>query len=100
MSSNKDRLGVLRRKRLACLGGPRLQDHRGALRTGLTQMRSGDVEVLSFVVDFAHARGLGEDAALAVQDHGVVAPRGLPQLVGDLDVLLCDGVAVIVLGCQ
>lgn len=100
MPSDKDRLGVLRRKRLTCLGGPRLQDHRCALRTRLAQVRSGDVEVLSFVVDFAHARGLGEDAALAVEDHGVVAPRGFPQLVGDFDVLLCDGVAVVVLGCQ
>lgn len=35
MPSNKDRLGVLRRKRLACLRRPRLQNHRRALRTRL-----------------------------------------------------------------
>jgi hypothetical protein len=61
-------------------------------------MWSGDVEVFADVVDLSHACWVGVDAALAVEGYGVLAPGGLPQLVGYFDVLFGEEVAVVVLG--
>lgn len=97
MSADEDCLRVLRGEGLAGLGGAGLQDDRGALGTGLAEVRTGDVEVFADVVDLADAGGFGVDIALAVEDDGVGAPGGFPEFVGDFDVFLGDCVAVIVL---
>lgn len=98
VAADEDRLGVLRRERLAGLGCARLQDQRRALPARLADVWAGHFEVLALVVDLADARGLGVYAALAVEHHGVGPPGGFPEFVGDFDVFLGDGVAVVVLG--
>ena len=46
--------------------------------TGLAEVRSGDVEVFTDVVDLTHACWVGVDAAFAVEGYGVLAPGGFP----------------------
>jgi hypothetical protein len=64
----------------------------------LAEMRSGNVEVFADVVDLSHACWVGVDAALAVESYGVLAPGGLPQLVGYFDVFFGEEVPVVMLG--
>lgn len=60
-------------------------------------MGPGDCVVFALVVDLSYACWVCVDPALAVSDHGVLSPRGFPELVGDLDVLFGEKIAVIVL---
>ena len=76
----------------------RLVDHRGALRRRLAQVDAGHAEVRAVVADVVHLVRVGEDAALAVADHGVVLPGAFPQLVEHLEVLVGVVVAVVVRG--
>ena len=59
-------------------------------------MDAGDLEELAVVVDPVDLRGVGEDAGGAVAEHRVVLPTALPELVTDLEVLVGDVVAVVV----
>lgn len=69
---------MLRGEGFACFGGTRLEDYWCALWAGLTEVRSGDVEVFADVVDLTHACWVGVDSALAVEGYGVLAPGGFP----------------------
>jgi hypothetical protein len=51
-----------------------LQDHGRALWRRLTEVRTGDVEILADVVDFPYARGLRVYATLLVEDDGIGPP--------------------------
>lgn len=75
-----------------------MEDDRRALWAGLAEMGPGDVEVFANVVDLSNTCRVGVDTALAVERYGVLAPGGLPQLVGYFYVLFGKEVAVVVLG--
>jgi hypothetical protein len=68
----------------------------GALPGGLGQVGPRDLVVAAGVVDVVHLGRVGVDPALAVLHDGVVLPGALPQLVEDLQVLVGDLVAVVV----
>lgn len=55
-----------------------MEDDWCALWAGLAEVRSGDVEVFTGVVDLTHACWVGVDSALAVEGYGVLAPGGFP----------------------
>jgi len=95
-AGDEDALGVLGGELLAALGGAGLQEDGGALGRGLADMGAGHLVILALVVDLADAAGLGVDTALGIEHDGIVAPRRVPQLVHDLQVLLGHGVALIV----
>lgn len=71
---HEDGFSVLGCKGLASLGCPSLHDHRCALRTGLTKVRTWHVEVLSLMVDLSHACWICVDSALAIENHCVLPP--------------------------
>lgn len=78
VTRHEDSFRMLRGEGFACFGGTRLEDYWCALWAGLTEVRSGDVEVFADVVDLTHACWVGVDSALAVEGYGVLAPGGFP----------------------
>ena len=73
-----------------------LEEERRALRRGLGEMRPLHRVVGAVMVDGVDLRGVGVDAASGVAQHGVILPASLPQLVGDLQILLGARVALVV----
>lgn len=94
---DEDGLCVLGGKGLAGLGCSRLEDERGPLGARLADVRAGDGEVFSLVVDLADPGGVSVDTALLVEDNGIVSPGRFPELVCDSDVFFCDRIAVVML---
>ena len=60
-------------------------------------VRSGDAEEPTVVIDTPNQIRRAEDAPLAVELDSIVAPRRLEQFVHDFDVLFGLGVSIIVL---
>ena len=92
------RFGVFGGEGPAGGAGAGLHYHWRPLWRGLADVRSGDGEVLSFVVDFADEGWVGVDSGLAVELHCVGAPGGIPEFVDDRHILFADGIALVVLG--
>ena len=89
--------GVLACEGLPARGGPGLEDQRRALRAGLGERRTRHREVLALVLDRVDLGRIGVDPALHVLHDGVVLPGALPQLVADVEELLGELVALVVL---
>ena len=88
---HEDALGMTSGELAAPLRRPGLEQQRRALRRRLAQMRPGHLVVRPDVVDGVHLGRVGVHAPGAVGDDRVVLPAGLPQLVGDLEVLVGPG---------
>ncbi|MCY1302354.1 hypothetical protein D9M70_520050 [compost metagenome] len=58
-------------------------------------MDAGDGEVAAAVIDRVHLVGMGEDAGCTVADDGTVLPAAFPELVADLQIFLCEIIAVV-----
>ncbi|GAA3310975.1 hypothetical protein GCM10020295_79470 [Streptomyces cinereospinus] len=82
----EDGLGVLGGELLAVLRRTGLHQQRVALRGARYVQGALHREVLPAMVDLPHLVGVGVDAALTVEQDGVVLPA-VPQLGGDLDEL-------------
>jgi hypothetical protein len=78
------------------LGRPGLEQERCALRARRDQVRPLDAVARTHVVDLVDLVEVGVDPGLAVLQQGVLLPGALPQLVGDVDVLVCPRVARVV----
>ncbi|CAJ2926284.1 Uncharacterised protein [Burkholderia pseudomallei] len=94
---DEDALRVLRGEVLAAPGRARLIEHRRALRRRLAQMDARHVVIAAAMVDRMHLRRLGEHAARGVAHDRAVLPRTFPQLVANLEILVGDRVALVVI---
>lgn len=74
-----------------------MQDDRCPLRTWLAQMRARDIEIFALVVDLSDSCWVCVNPTLAVTNHRVLSPRGFPEFIGNLDILLCEKIAVVML---
>ena len=89
------RFGMPRREAAAGIGGPRLHQHRPALRTARHIERPGDLIEIAAVVDRPDAVGPGVNAARPVIDDRIRGPA-VPQRLGHRHELLAARVAVLV----
>ncbi|KGC34693.1 hypothetical protein DO62_3207 [Burkholderia pseudomallei] len=94
---DEDALRVLRGEVLAAPGRARLIEHRRALRRRLAQMDARHVVIAAAMADRMHLRRLGEHAARGVAHDRAVLPRTFPQLVANLEILVGDRVALVVI---
>ena len=78
--------------------GAGLVQHRRALRRRLAEMDGIDAIILALVLDAMHFGGIGENAARAVAQHGIVLPASFPELVDHLHIFVGDVVAVVMRG--
>ena len=76
--------------------GAGLVEHGCALRRRLAEMQCVKAIVLAGMADAAHARRVGKDPLLAIDDDGVIRPAPLPERVDYVHVLFRHGVAVVV----
>ncbi|MPL90041.1 hypothetical protein SDC9_36086 [bioreactor metagenome] len=88
--------GVLGGEGLARARGAGLEQHRGALRRGFAQVIARHVEIAALVADLVDLRGVCEQAAAAVAQHGAILPAALQQLVEHLEIFGGDVIAVVV----
>lgn len=58
---------------------------RRALRTRFNEIGTFDVKVSTFVMDLADAGWIGVHVTFDIEDDGVIAPRGFPELVEDTE---------------
>ena len=89
---------MLRGELPAARRGAGLVQHRRALRRGLGEMDRVEAIVGALMGDAMHLRRIGEDAARAIADRGVVLPASFPELVDDLHIFVGDVVAVVMRG--
>lgn len=89
---------MLRSKDLSRFARPRLEQQWRPLWTRLDDVWAWHVKEAAVMADGAYEVRRGVYAFFAVELDGVVAPRGLQELVHDFHVFLGLGVAVIVLG--
>ena len=85
-------------KRAASSARPGLHYDRRALRRRLADVRAGNGEIFSFVINLADQGRVGVYSGLAVELDCVGAPGAVPEFVDDGHVFFADGVALIVLG--
>ncbi len=75
-----------------------LEEERGALRARRHEVRPLDLIPLADMVDAVDLVVVGVDSGLTILQQRVVIPAALPQLVGDVDVLVGPCVACVVRG--
>jgi hypothetical protein len=76
--------------------GSGLEQHRRALRGGFAQMDGVELEERALMPDAMDLRGIGEEAARPVPQHGAVFPAAFPELVDEFHVFFGDLVARVV----
>ena len=90
--------GVLGGELPSARRGAGLIQHRRPLRRRLAEMNGVEPVVASLVLDPMHFRRIGENAARAVAENGVVLPASFPELVDQLHIFVRDLVAVVMRG--
>ena len=97
-SRHEHAFGVLGGELPSARRGAGLIQHRRALRRRFAEVNGVEPVVVALVPDAMHLRRIGEDAARAVAQHGVVLPAAFPELVDHLHIFVGDVVAVVMRG--
>src|SRR5690606_41634351 len=82
-------------KGLAALGGAGLEQERGTLGAGLAEVHTLALEVAALMADLAYSCRVGKQPPLAIPAHRLVAPASLPEIVDQMQVIVCQIVGLI-----